>query len=145
MGTLSWLLLAENFNIKFFKSFSKTDRDGGGLGVISYYSCVREGSRVSHAKFQVSRSICSLTVVFCKNDEVGGGSYYQNVTPLKLLYKNKSNMVDGALPCVGDCQDGQGGGGVAHPLDHPGGATAPSPPPSCAPLYVWINWWFKQT
>ena len=41
-------------------------------------------------------------------------------------------MVDGALPCVGDCQDQ--GGGVAHPLDHPGGATAPSPPPSCAPV-----------
>ena len=43
------------------------------LGGISYFSCVREGTRVSHAKFQVSMSIRSLTVVFYKNLGVGGG------------------------------------------------------------------------
>ena len=46
---------------------------GGGLGAISYFSCMGEGTRVSHAKFQVSMSIRSETVVFYKILGVGGG------------------------------------------------------------------------
>ena len=36
---------------------------------------MREGTRVSHAKFQVSMSIRSLAVVFYKNEEMGGGGW----------------------------------------------------------------------
>ena len=71
MGTLSRLLLPENFDIKFFEFLPKmTGR--GGLGAISYFSCMGEGTRVSHAKFQVSMSIRSETVVFYKILGVGG-------------------------------------------------------------------------
>ena len=72
MGTLSRLLLAENFDIKFFESFCQKWQGGGGLGAISYFSCMGEGTRVSHAKFQVSMSIRSETVVFYKILGVGG-------------------------------------------------------------------------
>ena len=58
MGTLSRLLLPENFDIKFFEFLPKmTGR--GGLGAISYFSWTRGGTRGSHAKFQVSSSIPS--------------------------------------------------------------------------------------
>ena len=56
----------------------------GGLGAILYFSCVREGTRVSHAKFQVSMSIRSVTVVFYKNE---GG-------PLLSLTQKKPNKQD---------------------------------------------------
>ena len=64
---------ARKFRYKIFRVFAKNDRVGGGLGAISYFSCMGEGTRVSHAKFQVSMSIRSETVVFYKILGVGGG------------------------------------------------------------------------
>ena len=45
---------------------------GGGGGGVSYFSCMKEGTRVSHAKFQVSMSIRSQAV-FLQNSGGGGG------------------------------------------------------------------------
>ena len=45
----------------------------GGAGGVSYFSCMKEGTRGPHAKFQVSMSIRSETVVFYKILGVGGG------------------------------------------------------------------------
>ena len=44
-----------------------------GVVRLSELGCVREGTRVSHAKFQVSRSIPSYTYFLQK---LGGGPYY---------------------------------------------------------------------
>ena len=44
----------------------------GMRGGVSYFSCMGEGTRLSHAKFQVSMSIRSQTVVFYKILGVGG-------------------------------------------------------------------------
>ena len=41
-------------------------------------------------------------------------------------------MVDGALPCVGDCQD-QGGGALPTPLTILGGQPLPLPSPQLRP------------
>ena len=49
-------------------------RGGGGGGGVSYFSCMGEGTRLSHAKFQVSMSIRCETVVFYKILGLGGGA-----------------------------------------------------------------------
>ena len=75
MGTLSRLLLAENRDIKFLRFFAKikNDREGGVRGGGSYFSWTKEGTRVSHAKFQVSRSIPSYRYFLQKSGGEGGG------------------------------------------------------------------------
>ena len=63
---------------KIFATFCKNNREGGAGGGASFFSWSKEGTRVSHAKFQVSMLIRSLTVVFCKND--GGGGEKKPIT-----------------------------------------------------------------
>ena len=103
MGTLSRLLLAENFDIKFFECFCKNDRDGGGGGGVSYFSCMKEGTRVSHAKFQVSMSICSQTVVFYKILGGGGGGpiilLVQKALVCLCLFMDKKDKQTSELIC----------------------------------------------
>ena len=68
-----------------------TGMGGGGRG--SYFSCMKEGTRVSHAKFQVSMSIRSQTVVFYKILGVGG----EGGPPIILLVQKaqESNLTIG--------------------------------------------------
>ena len=95
------LLLAENRDIKFLRFFAKmkNDREGGVRGGISYFSWTKEGTRVSHAKFQVSRSIPSYRWFLQKWGGRGGGllsfcpkkpNLLSLVIKKLLLYKGKN-------------------------------------------------------